>query len=42
MKTPGHGSRDRWLRRGYWIVFAMLAVGAARTLLRLARHFGWI
>jgi hypothetical protein len=33
---------DRVIRWGYWIVLALLAVGAARTLWRLAHRFGWM
>lgn len=34
--------RDRLIRWGYWLVFVLLAVGAARTMYRLARLWGWI
>lgn len=33
---------DRFIRWGYWVVLVLLAVGAARTLYRLAIHFGWL
>ena len=33
--------RDRLIRWGYWVVLAVLAVGAGRTLWRLARMWGW-
>ncbi len=32
---------DRFIRWGYWIIFVVLALGAARTLFRLASRWGW-
>lgn len=32
---------DRVLRWGYWIMLAVLAIGAGRTLYRLGQRFGW-
>lgn len=42
MHPPDRPPADRLIRWGYWIVLALLAVGAARTLFRLARGWGWI
>ena len=39
-REPRRG--DALIRWGYWIVLVLLAIGAARTLLRLARMWGWI
>lgn len=36
-----HKTGDRVLRWGYWIMFVVLAIGAARTLYRLGQRFGW-
>lgn len=39
-KKPDAG--DDLIRWGYWIVLVLLAVGAARTLMRLFRMWGWL
>lgn len=39
-RRPGTG--DRLIRWGYWLVLVVLAIGAGRTLLRLARLWGWL
>jgi hypothetical protein len=42
MSEPERRGSERWIRWGYWIVFALMAVGAGRSLLKLARMWGWI
>lgn len=42
MRDPSRTPSDRLIRWGYWILLAVLAIGAGRTLLKLARGFGWI
>lgn len=42
MATPQRDPADRIIKWVYWILLVVLAIGAGRTLLRLARGFGWI
>lgn len=42
MTDPDRQAHDGYWKWGYWIVFALLAAGAAHALIRLARAWGWI
>lgn len=42
MGNPQRDPADRFIKWAYWVVLTLLAVGAARTLLKLARGFGWL
>ena len=39
--APSAPRADRVIRWGYWLVLVLLAIGAGRTLWRLAERFGW-
>ncbi|GHA72385.1 hypothetical protein GCM10007067_06090 [Lysobacter bugurensis] len=41
MSKQGQGSGDGWLKWAYGFVFILMAIGAGRSLLKLARTWGW-